>query len=173
MSSDVEPITIYSLMVGESGRWTIGDADEASHSFSDSDLQIGWTLLSVFGMGNMVAFGEEDMRSLRMIRLAMPVISLEIERRAGVPLQVNTDAIWRWWCDEVSTDGEYARTIPIHRLIDLRDDAILALKALGDRNDADAAFCRQGLKEADQAISSLMLKRGISLQPDIDSTPPA
>lgn len=160
MESNDEPITIYALLVGESGNWTLQDVSVAVKRFADTDLLYGMGIVSRLGPSFQLAFGADDHRTLRVVALAMPAIGTEIQRRGGDPLRIDLDLAWRHWCEMLQESTDESETIPTHRLVELRHVILEALSLLG--TGTDAAMAKEALNEAASAIGSLLTHRGFS-----------
>lgn len=160
MESAEEQITVYALLVGEGGKWTLGDVSEATKRFSDMDLAYGMALSSRFGLAFQLAFGPEDMRTLQITGLAMPAMGTEIQNRGGDPFQINFDLVWTKWCEMLRQHGKESEGIPTHRIAELRHVCLQAKPLLS--SDLSSVEVSRALDEAVEAISALLMARGFT-----------
>lgn len=154
MASTDEPISIYGVLFGETGDWTIGGVSGALRRASDLELIHGMGLASTFAFAFHVAFGDDDDRTVRALG-AMGAIGNAIEHRGYDPMALDLPRAFDDWCDLVAEGGADAQRIPTHRLSTMRTVCRDALSRLASEPEA-----KESVERAVAAINALLGQRG-------------
>lgn len=149
-----EPISVYGVLFGETGDWTLGGISAALRGASDLELIHGMGLAVTFAFAFHVAFGDDDARTAQVLA-AMGAIGSAIEYRGYDPMALDVSGAFDDWCDLVSHGRAANESIPTHRLSTMRTVCRAALPLLAGEAEAKAS-----VERAVVAISALLARRG-------------
>jgi hypothetical protein len=158
VSSANEAISVYGLLFGDTGDWTIAQFSDAFRELPDRDLFHGMGLGAILGLAFHQAFGDNDSRTLQLVGSIGP-LGQELERRGHDPMRFNFGAIFADWRSAMAAGGEEVAAIPTHRLSLMRSalHAALARFAVADpENDV-----RKPLEQAFSTVDAILQARGV------------
>jgi hypothetical protein len=152
-----EPKSIYGLMLGDAGDWTLDQLDAVFRGEDTRTLREFFGLAVILGTAFDIAYGSEA-ELTNYARTAAAGIGVVLETR-GLDVQgLSPHTALEEWCMTMASGGEHVAAMPTYRLSALRRTVLATLAALPGQVDE---IVRQGVQQILAALDQILLARGV------------